>query len=89
MNEALSREQVDALLGRLSSDDEFRKLFQDDLAAALAKLPGSPAVPPGCKPGACLMPTKLASKEALAQARDRLVDDYLAFGTLIPKILES
>lgn len=88
MNSGLSREQVDALLVLLSSDDEYRDLFQKNLAAALAKLPGAPAVPPGTAAGACLMPAQLASKQQLAASRERLVNDHLAFNTQIPKILE-
>lgn len=89
MNEALSREQVEALLGLLSSDDQYRELFQRDLETALARLPGAPAVPSGATPGSCLRPARLASKETLTRSREQLVGDYLAFGTLIPKILEA
>lgn len=89
MASELSREQVDALLTRLSTDAGYHALFQKDLAAALKQLPGSPDVPAGAVAGSCLQPRQLASMEALADARARIARDWFSREALIPKILEA
>lgn len=85
----LNPEQVDALLDLLSSDDGYRELFTRDLGAALQKLPGSPPVPAGMSHGKCLMPVKLADKDAIRKSRDRIRDDLTSRNAHIPKVLEA
>lgn len=88
MTDELDREQVDALLARLSTDDAYRKLFVSDLAGALRELPGSPGVPQNAEPGSCLRPAVLADKQTLADAHQRIVEEWMSLNSLIPKILE-
>lgn len=89
MADELTREQVDALLTQLSTDKDYHALFQTDLPAALARLPGAPQVPKGTQPGSCLRPQALASMEALAAARERIARDWFSLEAQIPKILEE
>ena len=88
MANGLTAEQVDAMLGLLSSDDDYRKLFVSDLGAALAKLPGSPGVPPNLPPDSCLKPAQLASKPDLARTRVLLARYGDQLEPFIPKLLE-
>ncbi len=78
---------VDTLLDKLSSDDDFRDLFQRDPGEALETLgyaPNTDAVmgfTEDVKPasaGPCLSVDKLASKEAIAAARARLRIELMA-----------
>ena len=81
----LTNEQATVLLKKLSSDDDYRKLFQNDLAAAFQQLPGQPAPPeppkgePDLEPGSCLRPTKLASKEKIAEASGALLETLTSY----------
>ena len=55
------------LLDKLSTDDVFRDLFQNDSAAALKQV----GAPEGC--AACLTVTKLASKDAIKATKHALL----------------
>ena len=85
----LTSEQVDALLQKLSTDDNFRALFQSDLAAAFKQLPGSPPLPPGLDQGCCMMPGKLASAEKIGETRKAIAAKLLGLDFLKPHILEQ
>jgi putative modified peptide len=85
----LTQEQADALLGKLSSDDAFRDLFQKDIGAAFQQLPGKPAAPPSLSPGCCLQPKKLASKEQLKTARTALQSTLTSLVEYKPHLLEA
>lgn len=78
-----------ALLVKLSHDDDFRKLFVNDLGAALGQLPGAPGIPKGVEPGGCLQPVKLASKEALHESIQQLHATMMGSDNHIPKLLEA
>ncbi|HET6603996.1 MAG TPA: NHLP-related RiPP peptide [Xanthomonadaceae bacterium] len=67
MADRLDPKVVDALLDRLSSDDDFRERFQADPAAALAEVGAG-----DFEAASCLSVTRLASKEALRAARGAL-----------------
>jgi putative modified peptide len=69
----LTQEQADALLQKLSTDDDFRALFQKDVGAAFQQLPGKPAAPADLTPGCCLVPKTLASKAKIAATRSALL----------------
>ncbi|MBB5207827.1 NHLP-related RiPP peptide [Chiayiivirga flava] len=84
----LNLEQMRCLFEKLAEDDDYRALFMADLGAALAQLPGAPAVPAGLVAGGCFRPNNLASKEALRAVRDRVVTIALAGNPMIPKMLE-
>ncbi len=85
----LSSEQVMALLDKLATDDVYRALFQNNLGAALAQLPGQPAIPPGVVPGGCLRPVQLASKAAIQASLQVLHDQLMGTNNHIPKLLEA
>jgi putative modified peptide len=66
---------VDALLDKLSSDDDFRSSFKSDPRAALASLGDEDAkhAPQGASGAwACCQVTELASKESIAASRAEL-----------------
>lgn len=84
----LTGEQADALLAKLSSDDAYRELFQRDIAAAFAQLPGQPAPPEGLTEGCCLQPLDLASKQQISDARDALRSALTSMVQHIPHLLE-
>lgn len=69
---------ADKLLDLLSSDNEFRRLFKKDPAAALAKAGhrGPPLTPPGPPParppGSCYNVDYIAPKQEIAAAREEL-----------------
>jgi putative modified peptide len=88
-NETLTPEQVDALLGKLSTDDAFRELFQKDIGAAFKQLPGSPSPPADLKPGCCLMPAKLMSAEKIAGARNAIAERFVGMDSFKPHMLEA
>ena len=73
-----TREVADSLLDKLSSDDEFRSLFQRDVYAALTSVghttPADEKGVAGKDPVVCLsgMSRNLASKERIRAARDTL-----------------
>ena len=70
----LSAETADALLDKLSSDDDFRSLFQNNPRAALAEVGHVEAADPSIKSGAwdCCAVKQLAPKEAIKASRDAL-----------------
>ncbi len=88
MATGLNAEQIDALLKLLSTDDDFRVLFQSDLGAAFKRLPGQPEPPPDLPPGCCLRPKQLATKKKLAESREALAAELLSLGPLKDFILE-
>lgn len=72
MANSLPANIADKLLDRLSSDDDFRALFQKDAAAALNSLGHSEPAGPASKDSAlkCLRCESLPTKEAFVQSRD-------------------
>ncbi len=71
----LSPEIVDKLLDKLSSDDEFRAVFQKNPRIALAYLGHEGATNAGPKDEgvwACARCDQLASKETISTTRDEL-----------------
>lgn len=83
MADNFPREIADKLLHKLSSDDDFRKLFQSDPRAALGKLgymtPEKDVGVKGADPLLCLSSgASLASKEAINAARSKLLDQLCA-----------
>lgn len=89
MPQPLSPEQANALLDRLSTDDKYRALFSSDPGAALGQLPGAPGLPADCEPGMCLRPTQLADKQAIAEAREKILQGLVAMQPYLPKLLEA
>ena len=71
---------ADKLLERLSGDDEFRTLFQQDAEKALASIGYS--LPVGASPLRCTSVEQLASKEEITEARDALKSYLTARGPL-------
>lgn len=86
---ALTGDQVNALLDKLSSDDAYRKLFTTDIGAAFAQLPGKPEVPSDVKKGCCLQPVTLADKATIAKSRQKMYEGITAMQPYIPKVLEA
>jgi putative modified peptide len=76
---SLSEDTVDSLLDKLSSDDDFRGLFQKDPRAALAAVGHKPALDTSVKEGAwmCMSVSQLASKEAIKASRDSLRKQFV------------
>jgi putative modified peptide len=78
MAKNFSRDVADKLLDKLSSDDDFRDLFQKDPRAAVAKVghvtPEADVGKAGVDPVMCLSGAKLASKEDIRKARGKLQD---------------
>ena len=76
----LSETQADALLDKLSSDDNFRTLFQKDPRSALAAIGHEPAANSKATEGAwmCMSVRELASKEAIKSSRDTLRKQLLS-----------
>lgn len=66
MANELSAQQIETLLGKLSSDDNFRAAFEKDAAAALTSI-GLPT-----DLAACCAGRKLASKDQLGKSRATL-----------------
>ncbi|MCB5168349.1 NHLP-related RiPP peptide [Streptomyces bambusae] len=74
---------VDRLLDLLATDDAFRELFRQDRHAALVRA-GYEMPEEELRAASsfwCLMVDRLASKEAIAEARDQLRDHLLSPGT--------
>lgn len=87
-HEPLQPEVADKLLEKLSSDDDFRDLFQRDATAALAQVGHPPAqklVASGSyyptDAFACMTTTQLASKDAISQARQQLTGTLTGSGS--------
>jgi putative modified peptide len=92
----LNKKVVDKLLDKLSSDDNFRTLFQKDPKAALTEAGWTPTTDPAeaeselaaVSAGGCLTMTdgaELASKEDIAADREALADALsLPFGFRSP-----
>ena len=59
---------ADKLLDKLSTDNEFRRLFKKDPAAALAKV--GHVIPAGQALGACSQVTHIAPKSEIVAARE-------------------
>lgn len=70
----LSEDHVDALLDKLSSDDDFRSLFQKDPRQALAAIGHKASADASVEKGAwlCMGVAQLASKESIKASRDVL-----------------
>jgi putative modified peptide len=64
----LDKDQIDALLARLSGDKAFHAAFAKDPAAALASI----GLPTGI--AACMQGRDLASMESIAAARKAIAD---------------
>jgi putative modified peptide len=84
----LEPEVVEKLLGKLSSDENFRTSFQSDFFSALKSLGH---VPPPDRPEGpgCDCPTELAPMEEIAAAHDALRDEYAAGGFFNQNMLVS
>lgn len=92
MPHKISPKVVDALLDKLSSDDDFRARFQADPRAALASLGDEEArSAPADARGAwtCCTVTTLASKEHIRASRKELRDQLSTEGVYSPFNLES
>lgn len=92
MPHKISPQVVDALLDKLSSDDEFRSQFEADPRAALASIGEESAK--SAKPGdrgvwTCCTVNKLASKEQIQAARQSLRNQLSAEGVYSPFHLEA
>lgn len=74
---------VDALLEKLSGDDEFRSLFQKDPREALRQVghetPQESINVAGADPVMCCSPATLASKEQIKAGYAQLRQQVLAF----------
>lgn len=70
----LSEKTVDALLDKLSCDDDFRELFQKNPREALAAVGHAPAADSAVSEGAwmCMSVSQLASKDAIKASGDTL-----------------
>lgn len=79
--EKLSAELVAELLEKLSSDDDFRAIFEKSPAAALAKLGYSPREA-SASAALCLQVVSLASKEQIRASRAELQS---ALSAVLPK----
>jgi putative modified peptide len=89
MSDQLTSDQVSALLDKLSTDDDYRKLFVSDLGSALAQLPGRPGIPKGVVVGGCLMPAQLADKQRIIDTRKALQASLSGQDAHVPKVLEA
>lgn len=72
---ALTKEQGLALLAKLAKDDAFRARFEEKPAHALFEL-GIPADVIVQLPAKCLCERKIASKEAMEEARKQLAGNF-------------
>lgn len=92
MPNKISPKVVDALLDKLSSDDDFRTRFQADPRSALASLGDEEALaaPAGAKGAwACCAVTELASKEKIAASRSELTRQLTSEGLFSPFHLQA
>lgn len=80
MSFTLSEATVDALLQKLSSDDAFRALFQEDPRQALATVGHDASKDSSVAEGAwlCLSVKQLASKETIKASLDALRQQLLS-----------
>jgi putative modified peptide len=80
MSNQLSEETVDALLDKLSSDDDFRDSFQKNPRRALASLGHGPSADAKVQSGAwsCMTVSRLASKDSIKASRDTLRKQLLS-----------
>ena len=78
---------ADKLLDKLSTDNEFRRLFKKDPAAALAKA-GHPKDAAALTGGCCQLQS-IAPKAQIVKARDELKTMLLSGLTHIAPLLES
>lgn len=85
----LTAEQADALLDKLANDPSYRELFQKDVAAAFALLPGAPKPPADLEPGCCLEPESLASPEQIRASLDALRKTLTSLIQYKPHLLEG
>jgi putative modified peptide len=85
----LTTEQADALLDKLTNDPDYRALFQKDVGAAFAQLPGKPAAPANLEEGCCLKPKSLASPEQLKASRAKLAGTFTSLVEFLPHLLEN
>jgi putative modified peptide len=88
----ISPKVVDALLDKLSSDDDFRARFQADPRAALASLGDEEAknAPAGARGAwSCCVVSKLASKETIAASRAELTKQLTGAVMFTPFKLEA
>jgi len=76
MSSSMTAEQVRQMIHQFAISDEFRNLFEESPAKALAKLGVSEDVIAGLD-AKCLMPCKLASK-AVFQAANASLDNATA-----------
>ncbi len=76
----LSEDTVDALLDKLSSDDDFRETFQKNPRKALAAVGHKAAGDADQAQGAwtCLTVSRLADKETIRASRDKLREQLLS-----------
>jgi len=84
MPHQLSEDLVDTLLNKLSSDNEFRAVFQKNPRVALAYLGHEPAAAAGAsEKGAwtCMQCDKLASADVIKASRDELRKQLLSSKT--------
>lgn len=83
----LAPELVDKLLEKLGNDNKFRAAFRHDPEAVMLRL-GAPAE---FKRGkwACMRPRRLASKEAIRQARAIIRDGRLSLANHALQCLEA
>lgn len=89
-NIKLTPEQADALLLKLSTDETFRTMFQNDPEGALKQLPGPPIqVPPGPPGSSCMRPNKLLAADKLAASREALKQSLTGEGSFIPHLVDS
>jgi putative modified peptide len=78
-------ELVDKLLDKLSSDDKFRAVFEQDPESALVEL----GAPKQFNFGPCLRPKKLASKDEIKRTRDLVRNKLLGIGNHEVHCLEA
>ncbi len=80
---ALTPEQVDKLLEKLSRDDQFREDFKNDPEAALGQL-GAATEP---EHRACWEVKRLASKDEIGRTRETLKKELLGLNRMAPECL--
>lgn len=84
---ALDPKVADKLLDKLSTDNEFRKLFKRDPAAALVKV-GHPKEAAALT-GMCCQVASIAPKAQIVKARDELKTMLTASLGMMPPMLNS
>jgi putative modified peptide len=91
MSFQLPESVVDALLGKLASDDAFRDRFAIDPRAALAALGFAPAADATVQAGIwkCMAVSELASRESIRAAHVQLRAQLLRLGMYTPFHLQA